>query len=210
MRRSWKTYAVGVPLAIVAALAAVFVWGQLQPKPPSFAPTEAAAVIAEPNTLAVQFTVDARDQQAWVFFDFNAGSIVDSDFTAFDWDFAFQRTQLRTNSGETNALGPVGVASLGEVDFELAEPPNALQFAVDALMGEEGDELMNPAIEQWYRYNFIEHLIVARADVYLVRTGGDRDAVVRFDSYYCEDESPGCVTFTYRLVPRTSTAALPR
>lgn len=210
MRRSWKIYAVAVPLAIVVALAAVFVWGQFQPKPPGFAPTVAEAVTVEPETATVQFTVDARDKLEWVFFDFDSGAVVDSDFTALDWDFAFRRTKLRTNSGETNALGPVGVAGLGEVDLALIEPPAAPQYAVDALIGEDGDELKNPAIEKWYFYNFVRHVIVARADVYLVRTGGARDAMVRFDSYYCEDQSPGCVTFTYRLVPGASTAGRPR
>ncbi len=209
MRRSWKTYAVAIPLAVVAALATGVIWGQLQPKPAGFAPTEEAAVAAVPDSSAVQFTVDARDKKQWVFFDFDSGTVVDSDFTALDWDLAFRRTKLRTNGGETNALGPVGVAGLGETDFALAELPDTPKFTVDALMGEDGDELKNPAIEKWYRYNFIKHVIVARADVYLVRTGGDRDAVVRFDSYYCEDESPGCVTFTYRLVPSTGAVGSP-
>lgn len=209
MRRSWKTYAVAVPVAAVAALATVVIWGQLQPKPAGFAPTEEAAVAAVPDSSAVQFTVDARDKKQWVFFDFDSGTVVDSDFTALDWDLAFRRTKLLTNSGETNARGPGGVVNLGAIDFELADPPVAAQFAVDALIGEDGDQLRNPAIEKWYRYNFIKHVIVARADVYLVRMGGDLDAIVRFDSYYCEDESPGCVTFTYRLVPSTGAVGSP-
>lgn len=210
MLRSWKTYTVAIPLSAVAVLAAVVVWGQFQPKPPGFAPTAAPVVAAEAESAAVQVTIDARDKQAWVFFDFDSGSVVDSDFTALDWDFAFRRTKLRTNGGATNAPGPVAVVDLGEVDLALAAPPARPEFAVDALLGEDGDELRNPAIEKWYRYNFVRHVIVARADVYLVRTGGARDALVRFDSYYCEDESPGCVTFTYRLVPGASAAGGPR
>ncbi|HJM89108.1 MAG TPA: hypothetical protein QF624_05705 [Dehalococcoidia bacterium] len=66
--------------------------------------------------------------------------------------------------------------------------------------------MRNPEIMKWYFYNFVRHVIVARDDVYLIRTGEGQDAIVRFDSYYCEDESPGCITFTYRLVPSVSSA----
>lgn len=61
---------------------------------------------------------------------------------------------------------------------------------------DDGDKNENPAIPKWYRYNFVRHVVVARENVYVVRTGGERDAIVRFDSYYCDDGSPGCVTFT--------------
>jgi len=32
--------------------------------------------------------------------------------------------------------------------------------------------------------------------------GEDFDALVQFDSYYCEDEEAGCITFRYRLIPK--------
>ncbi len=147
----------------------------------------------------MRFTIDARDKQQWVFFDFDGGTVINVDFDAQDWDLAFRRTKLLTNSGETHPAGTVGVANLGEVDFATANAPSDAAFEVDALMGEDGDELRNPAIEKWYRYNFVRHVIVARPDVYLVRTSEGREAIVRFDSYYCDDQSPGCITFNYRF-----------
>lgn len=203
MQRSWKTYAFGLPLAVVAVLGALLVWGQLQPRPPGYAPSFAGGIEAAAQPAApVQYTVDARDGERWVFFDFTRGSVVKAGFDAPGWDLAFQRTRLVTNSGATNPAGPAGIIDLGEMMFEDALAPAAAEFAIDEVVGDGGERNENPAIRKWYRYNFVRHVIVARENVYVVRTGGERDAIVRFDSYYCEDGSPGCVTFTYRLVPR--------
>ncbi len=205
MLRSRKMYLVGAPLLLVAGIAAVFIGGQLQPKPEGFVPTTAeGAVFGDAGP--VQYTIDARDRSEWVFFDFARGSVVESNFAAYDWQLAFRRTKLLTNSGVTNPAGPAGVVNLGETALEEAVPPARLDFAVDELGGDDNDTVQNPAIKKWYWYNFIRHVVIARPDVYLIRTGGDRDALVRFDSYYCDDESPGCVTFHYRLVPRATDA----
>ncbi len=202
MRIPRKRYLLIVPLATLATVAALLGWGQLQPKPQGYTPTASAAAEATPDrSVPVRYTVDARDKLEWVFFDFESG-VVASTFGASDWDLAFRRTKLRTNSGATNAAGPGGAINLGESTLEAAVVPSSVDFAVDAL--DEDDNLRNPSIPKWYRYNFIRHVILARAEVYLVRTGGEQDALVRFESYYCEDESPGCVTFSYRLVPARS------
>lgn len=221
MRIPRTRYLLVIPFAALAIVAALLGWGQLQPKPGGYSPTAAAVPVAPevaeaaPDILAaapqparpVRYTVDARDKVEWVFFDFETG-VVTSTFEATDWDLAFRRTKLRTNSGATNAAGPGGAMNLGEGTLEAAVVPGDVDFAVDAL--DEDDNLRNPSIPKWYRYNFIRHVILARPDVYLVRTGGEQDALVRFESYYCEDELPGCVTFSYRLVPaaarRESTA----
>lgn len=232
MLRARRTYLIGVPLLLVAAVAAVLLWGQLQPKPPGFAPTvsspatasgqpapsnatpqpapDAASTpaTASPTAVAtamaepVRYTVDARDSDNFVFFNFTRGTVVDTTFEALDWDFALQRTTLLTNSGLTNPEGPTRVVNLGETDLAAPVLPEVIEFTVDAPAGEDGDEVRNPGIPKWYMYNFVRHVVVARPNVYLVRTGGPLDALVRFDSYYCEDESPGCVTFHYRLVLR--------
>jgi hypothetical protein len=28
--------------------------------------------------------------------------------------------------------------------------------------------------------------------------------MIQFDSYYCEDEESGCITFRYRLIPKVA------
>ncbi len=199
MRIPRKRYLLIIPLVALATASALVGWGQLQPKPRGYTPTVTAIAAAVPDrSTPVRFTVDARDKVDWVFFDFETG-VVASTFEATDWDLAFRRTKLRTNSGATNVAGPGGAMNLGESTLEAAVVPPNVDFAVDAL--DEDDNLRNPSIPKWYRYNFLRHVILARPDVYLLRTGGEQYALVRFESYYCEDESPGCVTFSYQLVP---------
>lgn len=164
-----------------------------------------------PDTAAVvdstRYTVDARSKQEWVLFDFNTGEVVDGDFTDTAWDIALQRTKLLTNSGVTNPSGPGGAYDLGEVLLQDAVPPETAAFSVDVLGGEDDDEPENPAIGGWYNYQFIKHVISVKPNTYLVRTGEDLDVLVQFDSYYCEDEEPACVTFTYRMVPKVESVA---
>ena len=216
MFRRRRTYFIGVPLLLISALVAVFVWGQLQPKPEGYAVTappvatataatsvatiELAEPTLEPTPTTTQYTLDARDKEEWAFFDLDSGAVVESTFEGEDWDLAFRRTNLLTNSGITNPQGAVGAVDLGELDLEAAVAPAAPEFVVDALGGDDGDDQRNDAISRWYNYDFIRHVIVARDNVYLVRTSGGDEAVITFDSYYCDDELPGCVTFRYRLL----------
>ena len=208
-----RTYFIGIPLLLVSALVAVFVWGQMQPRPEGYAVTAPTAVPAasiaavetaeptvEPRPTTTRYTLDARDKEQWAFFDLDSGAVIVSTFEDADWDLAFRRTKLLTNSGITNPDGQVGAVDLGELELELAVVPAAPEFVVDALGGDDGDDQRNAAISRWYNYDFIRHVIVARDHVYLVRTSSGDEAVITFDSYYCEDESPGCVTFRYRLL----------
>jgi len=205
-------------LLVPAALGALLLWGQLQPRPPGFAPTaprpDAASaavetaegtVVPEPPLMElVQYTVDARDKTDWAFFDLDRGVVVESNFDAADWDLAFRRTRVLTNSGVTNPAGVAGVIDLGEVELEGLDRPASDDFVADALGGDRGDELRNPAIGGWYRYDFIRHVVVAGENVYLIRTNEARVARLQFDSYYCDDEAPGCVTFRYLVLPAAS------
>ena len=221
MFRRRRTYFIGIPLLLVSALVAVFVWGQMQPKPEGYAVTSAIdspvvpaatevvvadepAATAEPTPAITPYTLDARDKVEWAFFDIDGGGLIESTFEGADWDLAFRRTKLLTNSGITNPEGVVGAFDLGEVELETAVVLGSPDFVVDALGGDDGDDQRNAAISRWYNYDFIRHVIVARDNVYLVRTSGGDEAVIRFDSYYCEDESPGCVTFRYRLLSDSS------
>lgn len=219
MTRRRTLLILGVPFVLIVSLGGVFVWGQMQPRPPGYAPTDPDARVVEPQVAPAviaetvvddvvaaaadlaptQYTVDARDKETWAFFDLDEGRVVPSTFEALDWDLAFRRTRLLTNSGATNPGGAAGATDLGEVSLEGADPPASPQFVVDALGGDDGDELHNAAISRWYRYNFIRHVVVARPNVYLVRTGEGRTALMQFTSYYCDDGTPGCVTFAYRL-----------
>jgi hypothetical protein len=191
---------IGLPAALILAVGGLFIWGQLQPRPLGFAPTnpDELAVVTEQWT---RYTVDATSTADWVLFDFNEGRVVDGDFASTDWDVAFRRTKLLTNSGVTNPSGPGGAFDLGEVPLATATPPTSAAFAVDQLGGDDDDEPENPAAGRWYSYSFISHIVSVKPNTYLLRTGESRDAMVQFDSYYCADEESGCITFRYQLIP---------
>ncbi|MEE8406347.1 MAG: HmuY family protein, partial [Acidimicrobiia bacterium] len=199
-----------------------FTWGSLQPRPAGFEPDEvvivddeAPSVVEEVATAAgvevaavenevSRYTLDATSLNDWVLFDFETGRVLDGGFTSSDWDIAFRRTKLLTNSGVTNPSGSGGAFDLGEVPLEVASPPDSVAFVVDSLGGDDDDEPENNAVGRWYSYSFISHIVSAKPNTYLVRTGDSLDALVQFDSYYCEDEEAGCITFRYRLIPRVA------
>jgi hypothetical protein len=222
-RRIYKrTWFIGVPAAAILVVTGLFTWGSLQPRPAGFEPDEVVIVDSEAPIVedrvatavgvevagvddeVIRYTLDAKSLNDWVLFDFETGRVLDSDFSSSDWDMAFRRTKLLTNSGVTNPSGPGGAFDLGEVPLEVAIPPDSVAFVVDSLGGDDDDEPENVAIGRWYSYSFISHIVSVKPNTYLVRTGDELDALVQFDSYYCEDEEAGCITFRYRLIPRVA------
>ncbi len=219
-RRWWRlkrTWLIGVPLVVMLGIVSLFAWGGAQPRPEGFAPIEtdvmaaapaasASSVAEEPDEPAVgeppvRITLDAVSMDEWVLFDLVEGRTVEGDFSSEGWDMAFRRTKLLTNSGVTNPDGPGGAYDLGEVPLEEATAPETFSFAEDHLGGDDSDEPENEQAGRWYSYSFISHIVSAKPNTYLIRTGEKLDALVQFDSYYCDDEESGCITFRYRLVP---------
>lgn len=221
-RRWWRmkrTWFVGLPAVVLIGIIGLFVWGSFQPQPEGFAPDGQARVLESPPPATVsgeqtmsepseviRYTVDARDPDVLVLFDFAEGSVVDGDISEPGWDLAFRRTKLLTNSGVTNPSGPGGAADLGELPIDEVTVSASVVFSVDVLGGDDEDEPENPAAGRWYTYSFISHIISVKPNTYLVRTGEDMDALVQFDSYYCDDEESGCITFRYALVPSSNPA----
>ncbi|GMQ98977.1 MAG: hypothetical protein BMS9Abin17_1517 [Acidimicrobiia bacterium] len=221
-RKRWwqlkRTWLIGMPSLLVIGVVGTFVWGSLQPKPAGYAPVDEPQIVAAPQEVDAvvdeatsepieisRYTVDATSRDNWVLFDFTQGRVIEGDLFSPGWDLAFRRTTVLTNSGETNPLGVGGAIDLGEVLLKDAVMPESGLFEVDVLGGEDEDELENPAVGSWYSYSFIKHIVSTKPNSYLVATGEDLNALVQFDSYYCEDEKPGCITFRYRLVPQART-----
>lgn len=221
-RRWWKykrTWLIGVPAVVILGVAGLFIWGSFQPRPAGFEPDEVVVVdteapivgdevatavgdeVAASEDEVTRYTLDATSRDDWVLFDFDTGRVLDGDLTSSDWDMAFQRTKVLTNSGVTNPSGPGGAFDLGDVPLEVASPPESVAFVVDSLGGDDDDEPENIAVGRWYSYSFVAHIVSVKPNTYLVRTGDELDALVQFDSYYCEDEEAGCITFRYRLIP---------
>lgn len=188
-------FLLGITLLIVAWMAWILL---LRPAPAGFAPTTGQAVqaVGQPSDIA-QYTIDARSRTDWVYFSFSQGTSVSTSQEDPGWDLAFRRTDILTNSGETNPLGAGGAVDLGVIALADAVAPSA-GFATDATHEERG--LENPALHSWYNYNWTSHIITSKDHTYALRTGTGEVVLLTFLSYYCDDGSPGCITFRYNQV----------
>ncbi len=186
----------GLLVAIVLLMGAWTLWILFRPAPEGFAPTsgQALAVAGQPPDV-VQYTIDARSRKDSVYFNFTQGANVSTSQDALDWDLAFRRTDVLTNSGDTNPQGGAGAVDLGKVALEEAIVPGD-GYLQDVTHEDRG--LENPALHSWYNYNWTSHIITSKDHTYALRTGTGEVVLLTFVSYYCEDGSPGCITFRYR------------
>ncbi len=170
-------------------------WIALRPPPAGFAPPtgQAAGVPGQPIGV-VQYTIDAGSRKDWVYFDFSSGAAVSTSQGSPDWDIAFRRTDVLTNGGETNPNGLGGAIDLGKTPLEEATITED-GYLVDATNDERG--LENPALHNWYNYNWTSHIVTSKGHTYAVRTATGEVVLLTFASYYCDDGSSGCVTFQY-------------
>jgi hypothetical protein len=183
--------------ALVLLAGAWLVWVfVLRPPPAGFAPTTGeASDIGGEQTTVLQYTIDARSKEKWVYFSLEEGMAISTSQDALDWDLAFRRNDLLTNGGESNPLGNGGAVDLGEVTLDEAVAPSD-GFLTDATHEERG--LENPALHKWYNYNWTTHIITSKNHTYALRTPSGNVGLLTFVSYYCDDGSSGCVTFRYR------------
>lgn len=142
-----------------------------------------------------QITVDARDRAGWTYFDFSRGSVVrDAIADGHNWDLAFQRYRVATNSGTTNPRGHAGAIKVGPHRPKRAPTEG---YVVDH---REEDLTLNPVFHRWYRYSPMANGLVPRGDYFVVRTADYGYAWLQFVGYYCpgrEGGGAGCVTFRY-------------
>ncbi len=186
----------GLLVALVLLAGAWLLWTfVLRPPPAGFAPTTGEASSIGDQTTVLQYTIDARSRQDWVYFSFAEGMTITTSQDALDWDLAFRRNDVLTNGGESNPLGSGGAIDLGEVSLAEAVAPSD-GFLLDATHEDRGIE--NPALHGWYTYNWTTHIIRSKNHTYALRTPSGGVALVTFLSYYCEDGSSGCLTFQYR------------
>lgn len=180
---------VGVGLALAAGPALT----AHRPPPHPISPIDPRPVLVP--WVEAQITVDARDESAWTYFDFSRGSVVtDAVIDGHNWDLAFQRYRVATNSGSTNPNGHAGALKRGR---ERPRHAPARGYQIDAW---EEDLTLNRVFHRWYRYSPVMNGLVPRGDYFVVRTADAGYAWMQFVAYYCPSSAgggPGCVTFRY-------------
>lgn len=183
-----------VAIAIVATMvlaAALFVIRSLRrPEPPTFAPTAAApAEVGAQRVGPLRVTIDARTPEAWRYFDFSRGAVVEPT-DPLGWDLAVRRFDLMVNGGPGFA-GAGGALVLG--DSALGDVARLPRDRYEATARDS----THAAFDHWYDYGFTTHLLTPKPRVFAVRTADGRYAALRILSYYCPGAQPGCLTFEY-------------
>lgn len=146
----------------------------------------------------ITYTLDASDTEKWTYFDFSRGGVVeDAEMNSLDWDLAFRRAKILTNSGATNKNGKGGAMALESNTLdEAAKVPENSGFEMDYRQYNKAEN-ENPALAKWYNYNYINHRLDPKPNVYIIRTADGRFAKIRILTYYCRGEKAGCYTIQY-------------
>jgi hypothetical protein len=189
--KSWLGPGVGIAAVVLAgvALVGLTLWRTEVPTyPPSpVAPADVGRALVGP----IVYTVDATAPDAWRYFSFRLGSVVESPGPR-DWDLGFRRFQVIANGGP-GFLGDGAARDLGEVSFDAvrAVPGDGYQKSVSS------PDPSNPALARWYQYGFFSHVLTPKPHVWAIRTADGRYAKIEMIGYYCPGSRPGCVTFRY-------------
>lgn len=150
---------------------------------PTYAPSPIAPRPLIDTMIIDTITVDARDAQRWAFVDFDRQSVVLPPDTA-GWDLAIRRFHI---------IASDAIADLGEVAFDSVHEAPESGFVANTMRS----DTLNPAIQKWYAYSMLTHLLEPNGHVYAVRTREGRYAKLEVLSYYCEGLEAGCLTFRY-------------
>ena len=136
------------------------------------------------QTVGDTLTVDATDGDRWQYVSLARGHVLTPPDTS-GWDIAVQRYRVIT---------PVtgAVADLGRIPFEQTHSATGATFVSTAFARQP----LNAAIDHWYRYNLLTHLLEPNRHLFAVRTRGAtwKLGVV---SYYCPKLVAGCLTIRY-------------
>ena len=159
-----------------------------------FAPTP-IEVLPEASTLVTDtITIDARSPDRWQWFSFGTRSVVASPTAG--WDLGFRRFNV-VAAGTAIDLGQIPVE-------EVTEAPSGGYTAT-----EFGSDTTSAVFEDWYKYNFLSHLLEPQRHTFVVETRNGGHARISFVSYYCPRLEAGCVTFVYAYQPDGSRSFRP-
>lgn len=159
-------------------------------------------------------TVDATSYDEWTYFSFSLGDIVTVSNPATDtnWDLAFMRNHIRTNSGASGE-GQGGVYDAGVVGFETVTeaPPAGYVVDVDTVQHSVMDFTQNPpsvvlidinasaVLETWGAFDMTTSPppFNVTDKIFAVKTADGKFAKIHVQSYYNSDGS-GYITFEYK------------
>ncbi len=153
----------------------------------TYTPTPAASWRPATGTRPDTVTIDAGDEKRWRFVDLERGAVLTPPDTS-GWDAAIRRFHI---------VPWREIADAGPVSFDSVTQAPRSGYVISRF----GRDTSNDAVDHWYVYSYLSHLLTSKGNVYVVRTRGGRYAKFQVLSYYCPGPTPGCVTIRYAYVP---------
>lgn len=159
------------------------------------------------------FEIKSTSSTVWKYFSFakNDTVTVTDPANSSDWDLAFQRYRIRTNSGLSgNGMGSAANSfKKGQAGFDaLKIVPDTTTFITDgsisiAVQQGYATYIVNPALYSWFTLEFAAQgtQIVPTDDVFIVKTSTGKYAKVWFKSYYSATNLSGYISFQYKYQP---------
>jgi hypothetical protein len=170
----------------------------------------------EDTTTPIQsqtFEVNSTGSATWKYFSFTKNDTVSiaDPLNSSEWDIAFQRYRIKTNSGKSGS-GKGGVANSylkGQEGFDVLKiVPDTATFSIDesisiAVQQGYATYIVNPEIYSWFKIELAPQgtQIVPTDFIYIVRTSDGKYAKVWLKSYYSSANVSGHVTFQYKYQP---------
>ncbi len=180
----------------------------------------------EQSTAGIQVkNLDAasNDERIWTYFSFATGKLVSPTGAveeSKEWDIAFHRFNIKTNSG-TSGKGNVAVAATGIKDFEAVTKAPAQGYEVDKIVAVESrppapevTRSVNPVItgtveskdpKGWYNYvrpqqgETTPHFNITKY-VYAIRTLEGKYVKIQLTDYTNDYGTSGYITFHYAFI----------
>lgn len=159
------------------------------------------------------FEINATSSTEWKYFSFESNDTVKitDPSNSTDWDLAFQRYRIKTNSGKSGS-GQGGAANSeleGQSGYdELNIVPESLSYAVDdtvqiAVNGGYAKYVVNPTLYGWFTMEMatMGTQIVPSDQIFIVKTGKGKFAKVWIKGYYSTSNVSGYVTIQYKYQP---------
>ena len=204
---SIKKLSGGAILAFFAISATLSSCGSDNPEPKTGGPNVKRHTQSRPTSVA-------GDSTDWVYFSFATGTEVQgiteaNRMTRSDWDIAFNRFNMRTNSGRSGS-GKGGAVETNKTSFADVNEAPADGYVTDVEITIRGysngamRELKstgNVALGKAIRFSGPPPTYTLNDHVFVIRTADDKYAKVIFESYHNSQKKSGYITFRYAYQP---------
>jgi hypothetical protein len=140
--------------------------------------------------------VDASSASAWTYVSIVSGAVitVSSPATSTDWDLAFQKAQIQTNSG-SSGLGKGGALVPPQgIPYDSATQSDTIGFTVDSMLpvpGPPGSGMFsgNPMLSGtdgtngWFDYDMSSHTVTPKPIFFFIRTANGNYGKLQITAY---------------------------